>query len=109
LIASVPFRTPAALGLNVTVIEQLEPGATVVQLFVCEKSPVIVTLPINSVVLPLFEMVTFCAAGEVPTSAFPKASELGATEASAGGSPTANIRFPTCFAGVMTEMSTLPG
>src|ERR1700760_1260750 len=44
LIASVPLRTPAALGSNVTAIEQLEPGATVVQLFVCEKSPVIVTL-----------------------------------------------------------------
>ena len=40
---SAPFRTPAAVGVKVTVIEQLAPAATLVpQAFVCVKSPLLV-------------------------------------------------------------------
>src|SRR5271154_3384628 len=67
LICNVPKRVPATDGLKMTEIAQFAKGATVEQLFVCEKSPLVATLETTSGVVPLFVNVTFSAAEVVPT------------------------------------------
>ena len=86
-------RAPVAVGLNVTLIEQSAPAASVEvlggQLFVCEKSPllapVIAMLEIVSAAFPLFVTVTFCDALVLPTGWLAKVS--GADNVTAGAMP----------------------
>jgi hypothetical protein len=67
--AKVPVRVDVVEGLNVTLIEQFAPGASVVpQLFVWAKSPVVVIPEIASGAVPVFENVAFWAALVVPTT-----------------------------------------
>ena len=55
-------------GVNVTLIAQPAPAATLVpQLFVWAKSPVVVIPEIASGAVPVFDNVTFWAALVVPT------------------------------------------
>jgi hypothetical protein len=56
---TIPVRLPVAVGLNVTLIEQLAPPARVVpQLLVCEKSPLEEIPEILSVASPVLLSVT---------------------------------------------------
>ncbi len=56
---SVPVRTPVAVGLNLTLIRQLRPGARVVpQLVLSEKLALHAKLILVKVVMPTFEIVT---------------------------------------------------
>jgi hypothetical protein len=65
---SAPSRTPAAVGVKVTLIVQLLPaGSVVVQLCVDAKSPDAVMLPIDSAPVPVLVSVTGCAGDVVPT------------------------------------------
>ena len=62
VIVTAALRAPVTVGLNVTLIEQLPPAATLVpQVFVCPKSPllvpVIVMLVRLNLPLPLLERV----------------------------------------------------
>jgi hypothetical protein len=73
VIVTLAARLPVAVGLNVTLIEQFAAAATLApHVFVSEKSvlfaPVIVTLVMLSVAVPLFVKVTFWAALLVLTS-----------------------------------------
>lgn len=62
-----PKRLPEKTGVNVTLIVQLPPAATLVgQLVICVKSPVEVTLEMLSGALPVLDKVTVCAALVVP-------------------------------------------
>ena len=75
-------RDPAAFGLNVTLIAQFAPAATLVpHVFVWEKSPALVpvtaTLVIVSTAPPVFVNVTACAVLVVPTAWAPKAKDVG--------------------------------
>jgi len=70
---SVAARAPLALGENVTATVQLNDGATPEpQVFVCEKSPefdpVMLTLVMFRVSLPVLVTVTFAGALLVPTA-----------------------------------------
>jgi len=61
-IDSVPLREPVAVGVNVTLIVQLDPAARLVpQVFVCAKSPVTVTPVIVRLAVPLLLRVTALA------------------------------------------------
>ena len=56
----VPLRGPVVVGVEVTLIVQVELAASELpQVFVCEKSPVIVMLLMESEPVPLFVSVTF--------------------------------------------------
>src|SRR5436309_6922604 len=60
---SVPVRWPAAVGVNVTAIEQFAPAATEPpQVLVCAKSPDAVMLVTVSAAVPLLVSVTDCGA-----------------------------------------------
>src|SRR5439155_5880093 len=55
VMVSVPVRDPMAEGINVTLIEQLAPAATLVpQPFVWAKSPLTAMLEMLSAMLPVF-------------------------------------------------------
>src|SRR5438128_1041241 len=70
---SAPARDPTAEGVNVTLIEQLAPAATVApQLLVWAKSPVTETPDMLSGASPVFRSVTACAGLGVPTNWRPK-------------------------------------
>ena len=59
VIVNVPFLVPAAVGVNVTLIVQLDPAARLEpQLFAWPKSPVMAKLEILNAALPEFESVT---------------------------------------------------
>jgi hypothetical protein len=82
VMVSAPDLAPVAVGLNVTLMEQFAPAATLVpQLFVCEKSPLLV--PVNvmlvrvNAAVPLLVSVTARAALPVPTCWLPNASDVG--------------------------------
>lgn len=69
-IVKVPSRTPRAIGVNVTPIVQLAPGATeaTVQFWLATpKSPVAATLATVRGASPLFVTLTVCAVLVVPT------------------------------------------
>ena len=88
-ITSVADRVPAAVGVNVTLMVQLEFGAMVApQAFVDGKSllftPPMVMLDRFSGAPPVFVSVTVCAALAVPTDWLEKASALGASDTDAG-------------------------
>jgi hypothetical protein len=63
-----PPRDHAAVGLNVTVIVHDDPADTVVQLFVCEKSPVAMMLLIVRLAVPVLLTVTACGVPLDPTN-----------------------------------------
>lgn len=67
LMFKTPERVPTLEGVNVTEMVQLAAGVTVVQLLVCEKSPLATTPEITSALLPLFVNVTESALDVVPT------------------------------------------
>ncbi len=54
-----PLRAPPAVGVNVTLIAQLAPAATLApQLLVCAKSPLAPMLAMLSAAEPVFDSVT---------------------------------------------------
>jgi hypothetical protein len=60
-ILKVPVRDPCAVGVDVTCAMQVLPGATAVpQVFVCAKSPVVVSAVIVNGAVPAFVIVTCC-------------------------------------------------
>jgi hypothetical protein len=62
-----PDRVPVAVGVKVTLIEQLAPAATVVpQVFVSAKSPLLVIPEIVSGAVPVFESVVLWVGLVVP-------------------------------------------
>ena len=62
-----PCRVPTAVGVKVTLIEQLAPGASVVpQVFVSAKSPEAVIPEIVSCAVPVFVSVVLWAGLVVP-------------------------------------------
>jgi hypothetical protein len=66
--ASVPVRDPFAVGRKVTLAVQDAPAAMLVpQVFVCEKSPLVLTPDTDAAAVPLLEIVTFCALLAEPT------------------------------------------
>ena len=67
-----PLRTPLAVGVKVTVMVQFPEASTVVQLLVCEKSPLAATLPTVSELFPIFVTVTVCVGLDTPTLRLPK-------------------------------------
>ena len=73
----VPVRVPAAEGLKVTLIVQLEPAARLeLQLVLEEKSPLAVMLEMLRVPLPVFLRVTLCALEVEPTGSAEKLREV---------------------------------
>jgi hypothetical protein len=73
---SVPLSTPVVVGLNLTLIRQLRPGARLVpQVVLSEKLALHVMVMPVIVVVPTFASVTVCDALVVPTSWFPNNSE----------------------------------
>jgi len=83
----VPLRTPAAVGLKVTLIVQLAPALRAVpQLFVWEKSPLAAMLLIANPALPLLVKVTACAV-LVDVTSWPLNVRLVEERDTAGPSP----------------------
>lgn len=70
------LRAPVADGVNFAAIVQLVPAVTLLQLFVCEKSPgfvpVSATLVMFKAAVPVLRIVSFCAPLLLPTSCEPK-------------------------------------
>ena len=65
----VPLAGPTMAGLNVTLIAQFAPGASVEpQLLVCENGPLMLMLERFSPKLPELVSVAICDALEVPTA-----------------------------------------
>jgi hypothetical protein len=84
----VPARAPVVVGVNVTLIVQLAPGASVApQALVCEKSPDAAIVIAFKLALPLFLSVTVFAALVVPLTWLANASAVGLSVAT--GAPTA--------------------
>ena len=80
VIVSVPVRDPITVGVNVTLMAQVAPAATLApQVFVWAKSPVTTMEVIARAVLPLFVRVTLCAALVVVRNCPPKARFAGAS------------------------------
>lgn len=68
IMVSVPSRAPPAVGLNVTLIEQLAPAATLLpQVFDCIKSLLAEMLVMANGSLPVLVSWTGCEALDVPT------------------------------------------
>src|SRR5580700_7226747 len=105
LIVRVPVRLPTAVGVKTTAIEHFILGAILVQLSVCEKSPLITTLETTRVVLPLFWIVTFCALDLMVTSWALNVNVFGETAATGGGPAIiVNINDACWFAGFETTI-----
>lgn len=76
LMVTVPLRVPVAVGVKVTVSEQLAPAAKVplvlpaaMQVLLCAKSVTVLAMPeIFKVALPLLLSVTLCDTLVVPTA-----------------------------------------
>lgn len=76
-----PVRVPVAVGLNSTLMVQLDPAATELPQVpnpAKAKSPLMVKLPLKvKVAVPVFETVTNCTELVVPTAELVKVSEVG--------------------------------
>jgi hypothetical protein len=73
-----PVRVPVVVGVNVTLIVQTAPPATdVPQVFVWVKSPLVATVVIVNVWLPVFVRLTVCIALTIPTSWLEKERLVG--------------------------------
>lgn len=69
LTLKVPVRVPVVVGVNVTLMEQLEFAARLVpQVLVCEKSPVTEIPLIESAAVPVLLSVTVCGVLLLPTT-----------------------------------------
>ena len=78
---SVPLRVPEAVGVNATVIVQVEPADNIArQLFVCPKSPLTWMLLMLNVAFPVFRSVTACEALDKPTVVAVKVRPAGVNE-----------------------------
>jgi len=78
LTESVPVRDPIWVGVKVTEIVQLFPPANALpQVFVCEKSPLVMMLVMRSVALPLLLSVAFFALLVAVTTTVPKERAVG--------------------------------
>jgi hypothetical protein len=95
----VPVLLPTAVGLKVTLTVQLEEAERLApQVFVSEKSPLMLTPLMLSVVVPVFLSVTLCALLLVPTGSDEKVSEVA--EKLATGPLPVPVRLMVWVAGV---------
>jgi hypothetical protein len=77
VMATVPLRAPAAVGVKVIEMTQLPRAATELpQVLVCAKSPLATILPTLKATEALLLTVTVLAAVVVPIAALPKDREL---------------------------------
>jgi hypothetical protein len=91
-IESVPGNPPAAVGVNVTWIEQLAlAGSVPGQLFVCAKGAVILIWEMFNDTFPVLLSVIACAALVVPTNCVPK--ERLEDERLATAAPPVPVKF----------------
>jgi len=68
VIVTAPVRVPVAVGVNLTLIWQLDPAASGdLHVVVREKAPLVAMLVIFSAAVPVLARVTVCAALVVPT------------------------------------------
>jgi hypothetical protein len=116
-----PDRVPVALGVKVTLIEQLAAAARVApHVFVSAKSPLLVMFEIAIASLPVFDSVMVCAALVVPTGCAPKSKLVGVrlatgappvpASATVCGLPEAvsfKVRLPVMFPVTVGEKLTL--
>jgi hypothetical protein len=111
VMVKVPVRAPAAVGVNVTLITQFAPAASVAGLIgqavapvlVCAKSPNAAMELIVRGPVPVFVSVTVCAALVVLSSWLPKLRLVGAN-------PTAGVGFApipvsAMFCGLVLSLS----
>jgi len=91
--ASEPLLLPEAVGVNVTLILQLAPAATLApQLFIWAKAPVSVIPVIARGAVPVLVRVTACAALVVPAAWLAKLTVVGKS-VTAGANPTPASRM----------------
>jgi hypothetical protein len=74
---SVPVRVPEAVGRKVTDTEHVPPAAIVPQVFVCVKSPLVVTPDTVADAEPVLVIVTFCAELLALTAVLANVSDVG--------------------------------
>ena len=85
LMVKVPLRLPLAVGVKITLAEQLWPGPRVLksgalaQVLVCVKSPVTLMDVMSRVDVPVFVIVTVWAFVVEPTVVFANTSVVGVT------------------------------
>jgi len=78
VIVTAPVRIPVAVGVNLTLILQLDPAVSdEPHVVVSEKSPLTAMLVIFSAAVPVFFNVTLCDALVVPTLREPKLKLVG--------------------------------
>jgi hypothetical protein len=81
MIVMLPVRDPSCVGVNVTLIMQFSPAASVLPqglvLVTGAKSPLVVMLAMISVAFPVLASVTFFPVEVVLTTILPNASEVG--------------------------------
>ena len=107
-----PPRDQTAVGLNVTLIVQDDPAATVVvQLLVCEKSPVAIMLLTVKLAVPVLVSVTGAAALVIPTNT-PVKLRLPGDSVTAGATPVPLIGtlcgLPAALSVILTVDDRLP-
>ena len=95
VILRLPLRDPEAVGVKVTLITHLALEAKAAgQLLTCAKSPVVWSVPMFNVKLPVFVKVTDCVALEVPICWPVKTKLVGLTVAVArGAAEPVPVRF----------------
>jgi len=94
---SAPVRVPLAVGVKVMLNVQDAWTATLPpQLLVSEKSPLVETLLIVRVPVPVLLRVTGCDALAVPTAWLAKARVLGETPATGAGTKPVPVRLICC-------------
>ena len=90
VIVMLPVRNPSCVGVNLTLIMQLAPAASVLphgfELVTCAKSPLVAMLVMFSVAFPELVSVTFFPVEVVFTTVLPNISEVG-TRVTAGPPP----------------------
>ena len=104
LTETLALRDPVALGLKLTEIEQLAPGARVEgesgQVFVCAKSPAFAPVtPIELIVsapVPVFVRVTFWPELVVPTCCWPKPRLVGEKPTAGAGATPVPLSATVC-------------
>ena len=112
LILRAADRAPRAVGLKLTLMVQLPPAATVLQLFVCTNSPglapVKVMLRTPRGAPPVLDTVTGCDALVVPNVVLAKFRTIGDTLAF-GNSPTLAVFEKADMSGQFPTATGVPG
>jgi hypothetical protein len=105
LIVTAPVRVPVAVGVNLTLILQLDPAASdEPHVVVSEKSPLAAMLVMVSDALPEFVSVTVCAVLVVPTvMPPPEATNVAMTDVRA--SVAEAVAVAVCVPVVVTILS----